>query len=238
MMAEPLKRTPARKKARQLAKYLRQENPDYDYLRNIFRFLREELGVEVKRKPKRLPRVPSEQAIRRLYEAVWQARNVQDLVIVKTFLYTGVRVSELVSIRLTDVDLDRCQIRINEGKGSKDRVVPFPASFREVLALHIEGLHAKGASYLFESSRRKPYTDRGIRKMMKRYGEKAGLEASITPHQFRHFLLTWLKKKGIDDALIQPYSGHVSRRSLEVYSQLALADAQERYDEVMDEFPL
>ena len=56
------------------------------------------------------------------------------------------------------------------------------------------------------------------------------------PHQLRHFLLTWLKKQGIDDALIQPYSGHASRQSLEIYSRLALADAQQEYDRVMERF--
>ena len=54
----------------------------------------------------------------------------------------------------------------------------------------------------------------------------AGLNHSISPHQLRHFLLTWLKKQGIDDALIQPYSGHSSRQSLEVYSRLSLNEAQ------------
>lgn len=64
------------------------------------------------------------------------------------------------------------------------------------------------------------------------------LDHSISPHQLRHFLLTWLKKQGIDDALIQPYSGHSSRQSLEVYSRLSLNEAQSAYDNVMPNFPL
>jgi len=235
---EAFTRTSARKKARQLAKYLRPERPDYNYLRNIFRYLRQELEVEVEREPKRLPVVPSEEELCRFYEAVWKARRVQDMVLIKTFLYTGVRVSELIRIRQEDVDLDRCQIRINQGKGSKDRVVPFPQSFREVLAFQIERMQEQQAAYLFESSRRKPYTDRGIRKIIARYAEAAGLEHKVSPHKLRHFLLTWLKKQGIDDALIQPYSGHATRKSLEVYSLLAIGEAQEAYDEVIDRFPL
>ncbi len=88
------------------------------------------------------------------------------------------------------------------------------------------------------NSRRKPYTDRGIRKIIARYAEAAGLEHKVSPHKLRHFLLTWLKKQGIDDALIQPYSGHATRKSLEVYSLLAIGEAQEAYDEVIDRFPL
>lgn len=60
----------------------------------------------------------------------------------------------------------------------------------------------------------------------------------VSPHKLRHFLLTWLKKQGIDDALIQPYSGHASRQSLEVYSRLALTDAQQEYDRAMERFPV
>jgi integrase/recombinase XerD len=237
---EPLtwRRTPAKRKAHQLATTLRQERPDYAYLKEVFRQLRAELGIVVPRTPKHLPYVPSEEEIRRYYETVWKTRKLGDLVLIKTLLYTGVRVSELVAIRLNDVDFDRCQVRINEGKGRKDRVVPFPTAFKETLALHHDRLQQRGASYLFESSWKKPYSDRGVRRLLERYAIGAGLAHPISPHRLRHFLLTWLKKQGIDDALIQPYSGHASRKSLEIYSQLAIGDAQLAYDGVMPRFPV
>ena len=93
-------------------------------------------------------------------------------------------------------------------------------------------------SYLFESNWRKKYTDRGVRKILAKYSKEAGLSQPLSPHKLRHFLLTWLKKQGVDDAFIQPYSGHDSRQSLEVYSKLALPEAQDKYNEVMDRFPL
>jgi integrase/recombinase XerD len=231
-------RTPARRKARQLAKYLRAERPDYAYLKDVFRHLREELGVEVTRAPKKLPYVPTEAEIRAFYDAVWKARRASDLLLIKTLLYTGVRVSELVRIRLADVDLDTCRIRITQGKGGKDRVVPFPAAFKETLALHIDTQRRAGAVFLFESSWKKPYSDRGVRKILARYTQAAGITAPISPHKLRHFLFTWLKTQGIDDALIQPYSGHATRQSPEIYSRLALADAQQRYDDVIGDFPV
>jgi integrase/recombinase XerD len=123
-------------KARQLAATLRQERPDYAYLKEVFRQLRAELGIVVPRAPKRLPYVPTEDEIPRYYDTVWKTRKSGDLVLIKILLYTGVRVSELVNIRLVDVDFDRRQIRIKEGKGGKDRVVPFPSAFKETLALH------------------------------------------------------------------------------------------------------
>lgn len=64
------------------------------------------------------------------------------------------------------------------------------------------------------------------------------MKHEITPHKLRHFLFTWMKKKGIDDALIQPYSGHESRKSLEIYSKLSITDAQNKYNEVINEFPI
>jgi integrase/recombinase XerD len=232
------KRTPAKAKAHQLAKHLRSERPDYAYLKEVFRHLRSELGVEVQRAPKTLPYVPTEAEIRRYYQAVWIARRGPDIVLIKTLLYTGVRVSELIRIRLSDVDLDACRIRVTQGKGGKDRTVPFPATFKETLALHIDGQHAKHAAFLFESSWKKPYSTRGVRAMLARYAQQAGLAHNMPPHRLRHFLFTWLKTQGIDDALIQPYSGHESRTSLEIYSRLSLTDAQQQYDQVIDDFPV
>ena len=148
------------------------------------------------------------------------------MVLIKTLFYTDIRVSELVVIRLDEVDVERCQIRITQGKGSKDRQAPFPHSFRELLALHIGGMRAKEAIYLFESVYKHKYTDRDVRKMLARYAAQAGITRSMSLHKWRYFLFTWLNKEGIDDALIQPYSGHATRQSLEIYSRLSLADAE------------
>lgn len=232
------KRTSPHKKALQIIKYFRHEDPDYNYIRAVFSHLRKELDVPVKAAPKKLPYVPTEDEIKKYYEAVWQTKNMQDMLIIKTLLYTGVRVSELIRIKLNDIDFTRYQIRIVAGKGQKDRQVPFPKSFRETLALHAANAGKLGYTYLFESSWKKPYSDRGIRRMLEKYSEIAGLNRNISPHQLRHFLFTWLKKKGIDDALIQPYSGHENRASLEVYSKLSLSDAQESYDENIKNFPV
>ncbi len=231
-------RTSPNKKARQLAKYLLPERPDYAYLKKVFYYLRQELSVTRPQKSKPLPRVPAETEIQRFYDVVWQSKRFQDMVIIKLFLYTGVRVGELVHIRLDEVDFQQCQIRINKGKGGRDRIVPFPSSFKEALAMHAEMMQKKKAVYLFESSWKRRYSERGIRQMLARYAEAAGLAQGLSPHKLRHFFLLWLKKQGIDDAFIQPYSGHQNRQSLEVYSRLALTAAQKEYDGVMGRFPI
>ena len=77
-----------------------------------------------------------------------------------------------------------------------------------------------------------------MRALLARYAADAGLAHNMPPHRLRHFLFTWLKTQGTDDALIQPYSGHVSRQSLEIYSRLALTDAQASYDQAIGRFPV
>jgi integrase/recombinase XerD len=94
------------------------------------------------------------------------------------------------------------------------------------------------AKYLFESNRRKKYTDRAVRYILSKYSNEAGMSQSLFPHALRHFLFTCLKKRGIDDALIQPYSGHDSRKSLEVYSKLSIAEAQQNYNGIIGRFPI
>jgi len=232
------KRTPVKAKAKQFAKSLIKENPDYNYLRELFRHLRKELEIIPDKKPKKLPYVPTEEEIKQYYNVVWQSRNMQNVMIIKTLLYTGVRVSELVRILLSDVDFDRCQIRINQGKGKKDRIVPFPEDFKEVLMMHTQSIEEKGGKYLFESSWKRSYSDRGIRKILAIYSKAAGMKHTISPHKLRYFLFTWLKKQGIEDALIQPYSGHESRQSLEIYSKLSIGDVQGTYENVIGKFPV
>lgn len=231
-------RTNPQKKAKELAKLLRNERPDYHYLKAVFKHLRMELNVPVVTAAKSLPDIPTEDELKQYYEIVWNGQNTQDLLIIKTLMYTGARVNELVNMKLSDVDLKRCQVRIESGKGGKDRMVPFPESFKGMLAMHVKDMKKKGASHLFESSWKKLYTDRGIRKILERYATTAGLDKSISPHKLRHFLFTWLKKQGLDDAMIQPYSGHASRKSLEIYSRLSLAVAQDVYDQAIKKFPV
>ena len=156
-------RTPVREKALYFCKHLKKENPDYNYLRELFRHIRQNLNVEVKNgKEKKLPYVPTEEEIDRFYKTVWKSRNMKHVVMIKTLLYTGVRVSELVNIKISEIDLDNCQIKIVQGKGKKDRIVPFPNSFKEILAVHVENAKKNKIIYLFESSWKKPYSDRGI----------------------------------------------------------------------------
>src|SRR5476651_1329303 len=158
MIEGKIKRMPIAKKAKQIAKLIKDERPDYHYMRLLFQLVRKELDVVVLRKGVKLPYVPTEEEIKRFYTTVWQSRNMQHVLIVKTLVYTGVRVSEFIKIKISDVDFEACQIRITQGKGKKDRIVPFSSNFKEILAVHAEAMTKKGAIYLFESIQKKPYS--------------------------------------------------------------------------------
>lgn len=224
--------------ARKLARLLRPEQPDHDYLKKVFQHTRALLAVKPAKMPKRLPELLNDQELVAFYEAVWQARNPTHMALIKLLIFTGLRNAELAQVRLQDVDLDHCQIHIVQGKGGKDRDVLFPASFRGELAQYLRGLQNRGAMYLFESNRLKPYSTRRIRQIIHEYAISAGIEKRVYPHLFRHQIITFLTRKGIISPKLQLLSGHTQEKSLAIYRDLALADVSAEYEEAMRAFPV
>jgi len=149
----------------------------------------------------------------------------------KLLFYTAVRVSELASIRAGDVDHMQCKIFINQGKGSKDRYILFPESFRLVLRSYLQA--NPNNRYLFESQRCTPFTPRRIQQIVQEYRKEAGIAQHIHPHLFRHQMLTYLTGKGLSDAQIQLISGHQSKKSLEIYQHLSLDAVEGAYQEAV-----
>jgi integrase len=147
----------------------------------------------------------------------------------KFLFFTAVRVSELVNVKVADIDMGNCKVFIDQAKGAKDRYILFPASFRLTLATHLQA-NPKNR-YLFESSRFGPYTTRRIQQIVQEYRAKAGIENRVTCHTFRHQMITWLTRSGLTDAQIQLVSGHASKKSLEVYQHLGLESVEAAYQE-------
>ncbi|MEK3871752.1 hypothetical protein NYE76_17795 [Paenibacillus sp. FSL M7-0831] len=75
----------------------------------MFQHLRTELEIEVPKASKKLTYVPTEEELKRYYEVVWRSKNFQEMMIVKTLMYTGIRVSELANVRLSEIDFHYCQ---------------------------------------------------------------------------------------------------------------------------------
>ena len=225
--------------SKKLVRILKKETPDYFYLKKVFEHIRNDLGL--KRESvvsKKLPEVLTDQELMLFYDTVWHASNRVHVVMIKVLLYTGVRNAELADITLKDVDLKGLTIRITQGKGKKDRYVPFPIFFRGELAQYIENQNARRAKYLFETNRLEKFTTRWIREIVKRYALKAGINKRIYPHLFRHQLLTYLTNKGIIDAKVQQISGHKDRKSLEIYQNITLKDVSFDYQKAMNDFPV
>ena len=233
-----MERIPPKQLADQLVKVIRKQQPDPNYLKKVFQYVRESLDLKGGNvRAKKLPDLMTEDELKRFYKAVWNASNRSHMVMLKLILYTGIRNEELVNITIQDVDLDSMKIRIH-GKGDKDRNVLFPTYFRGELAMYINIQQEKGSIYLFESNRRSKFTTRWIREIVNKYATEAGITKRIHPHLFRHQILTYLTSKGIIDAKIQLISGHKSRESLSIYQDLSLSDIENEYLEAMKDFPI
>lgn len=225
--------------AAQIAKLLKHQRPDPNYVKKIFEHVREALGMKGSvSAPRNLPELPTEEELTRFYEAVWNAANRTHMVMIKLLLFTGIRNAELANLILSDVDLKELKLRITQGKGKKDRYVPLPPSFRGELTHYVTSQKERSAHYLFETNRLDKFTTRWIRELVKTYAKKAGITKRIYPHLFRHHLLTHLTKKGILDTKLQIISGHQNRQNLALYQYLSLADVENEYREAMRDFPV
>ena len=219
-----------------IARLVRQAGLGYDEWRYVSRRVRQKCDLRPPAKPKKLPRVLTADQFRAFYKAVDQADDVQHSLMLRLLFYTGVRVSELCSIEVADVDLENCKVFINQGKGSKDRYVLFGKSFATALRTHVAA-HPTNR-WLFQTRRCGKFSTRRVQQVVKLYSGKAGVNA--TPHTFRHQAITWLTKtSGLADAEIQLITGHARRETLAIYQHVAV-DGQlaDKYQQAMKEVGL
>lgn len=219
-----------------IARLVRQEGLDYDGWRYVSKRVRKVCDLRPERKGRRLPRVLTAEEFRRFYAVVDRAEDVQHALMLRLLFYTGVRVSELCGMLVTDVDLEACKIRINQGKGSKDRYVLFGKGFATALRTHVAA-HPNNR-WLFQTQRHGKFSTRRVQQIVSKYAQEAGVKA--TPHTFRHQAITWLTRhSGLADAELQLITGHSRRESLAVYQHVALdGDLEAKYQATMKEVDL
>jgi len=215
----------------QMVRIARKARLSYDDFLYISQQARRKLGLHRPKKERRLPQLLPEAALKSFFQTIQDCGDVQHEILLKLLFYTAVRVSELVHIAVSDVDLDRCKIFINRGKGAKDRYILFPASFRLVLKSHLRANQHN--RYLFETRRCGPFTPRRLQQIVQEYRQRASITQPVHPHLFRHQMLTYLTAQGLSDAQIQLISGHESKRSLEVYQHLSLKSVEQAYQEAV-----
>jgi integrase/recombinase XerD len=190
----------------------RKQRLDYDGFLYVCQQARRKLGLRKPKKERRLPQLLSEGDLKRFFQIIQDCGDVQHEIMLKLLFYTAVRVSELVRIRVTDIDLDGCRIFIDQGKGSKDRYILFPTSFRLVLKSHLRA--SPQNRYLFEARHSGLFTPRRVQQIVQEYRQRACLDQRVHPHLFRHQMLSHLTARGLSDSQIQLISGHESKRSL------------------------
>ena len=137
------------KLVRAIANLVRCARLDYEGFRRLCAQVRKETGLHRPPRSRRLPRILPEAALQRFFETIQRAGNLQHEIMLRLLFYTAVRVSELASIRVLDIDLDGCKIFIDQGKGAKDRYILFPESFRLTLRTYLAANPEN--RYLFES---------------------------------------------------------------------------------------
>lgn len=222
--------------AAQIARIVRREGLDYEGWRYVSRQVRRLCQLRPAKKGRKLPRILNADEFRKFYSIVDQADDVQHGLMLRLLFYTAVRVSELCNIEINDIDLENCKIRINQGKGSKDRYVLFGRSFATALRTHIAA-HPRNR-WLFQTRLNGKFTSRRVQQIVKVYAEKAGVQA--TPHTFRHQAITWLTRhSGLADAELQLITGHARRETLAVYQHVALdGDLEQKYQQTMKDVEL
>ena len=116
-----------------IIKIARQHRLSYEEFVSVCQQVRIKLKMTKPKKERKLPEILSMTELKQFFKAVQKCEDLQHELMLKLLLYTAIRVSELVNIRVSDVDLDACKIFINQGKGSKDRYILFPSGFRLAL---------------------------------------------------------------------------------------------------------
>jgi integrase/recombinase XerD len=137
----------------------------------------------------------------------------------------GLRVSELIHLKLMDVNLEGCFLRVM-GKGSKERIVPFGTYEKNRIYSYLETarpalLKGRMSAYLFVARAGKPMTRQGFWKLLKRYAQKCAPMKHITPHTLRHSFATHLLEGGADLRIVQVMLGHVDISTTQIYTHVA-----------------
>lgn len=150
--------------------------------------------------------------------------GLRDRAILETFYATGLRVSELATLKLSDVRLEEGYLRC-VGKGGKERVVPVGSRAREYLELYLETVRPRlirggVAPEVFLTRRGKPFSRKGLWKLIKNYAHRAGIIKPFSPHTLRHSFASHLLTNGAPLRVIQEMLGHADISTTQIYTHV------------------
>lgn len=162
------------------------------------------------------------------------ADGARDAAMLELLYATGLRVSELIRVRLDDLVMDAGYLR-TIGKGSKERIVPFGDSARDAVVRYIEGgrgdLDKHADPHLFLSRRGRPMTRQSFWTKIVRYARLAGITTHISPHVLRHSFATHLLENGADLRSVQMMLGHADISTTQIYTHVSRARLQRMYEQ-------
>ena len=179
---------------------------------------REKFFWEIPRpkKPDQLPKVLGEKEIGRMFNAI---SNIKHKAILFTAYSAGLRVSEVVGLKIKDVDSERMQLFIEKAKGKKDRYVGLRILLLDVLRAYLKTCTALPKKYVFENPLKhgEAYSARSAQQIFQNAKEKAMINKEVGIHSLRHSFATHLLEKGIDIRYIKDLLGHLSIKTTEKY---------------------
>ena len=150
--------------------------------------------------------------------------GARDAAMLELLYAAGLRVSELVNLKLQDINLEAGFVRVL-GKGSKERVVPIGLPAQKKIADYIANarktaLKKRLSPYLFIARAGKPITRQGFWKLLRRYADQAQIHKKISPHSLRHSFATHLLEGGADLRAVQVMLGHVDISTTQIYTHV------------------
>lgn len=215
-------------------------------MRQLYRFLAREglsetdptADIDAPRRHRQLPEVLTANECRRLLEAPDPStdRGLRDTAMLYLLYATGLRVSEMVSLRLQDIHWEMQAIR-TIGKGNKERVIPVASAALAFIGRYIADVRPKVAARgeedaVFLNNRGRRFSRVGIWKIIRRHALDAGISRRVTPHTLRHSFATHLLEGGADLRAIQEMLGHADLSTTEIYTHTSDAHLRETYDKM------
>lgn len=215
-------------------------------IKTFFRFLVSEGKMEINparlletpRTSLRLPGVLSRREVEQILAQpdVDSPRGQRDMAMLESLYATGLRVSELVGLKISNINLEAGYIR-TLGKGSKERFIPMGEKAMEAIRDYLTSgrlqlTKGKNSPYLFLNWSGGPMSRQGFWKIIKKYGRQSGIKKKITPHSIRHSFATHLLEGGADLRSVQVMLGHADISTTQIYTHVTrerLKKVHEKY---------
>jgi len=173
-------------------------------------------GIHRPNKEHKLPKVLSKNEVKKILNSCCNLKHHCILILIYS---AGLRRSELINLKVSDINSERMVINIIGAKGKKDRVSLLSENILQLLRKYYKEYKPK--KYLFEGARGGKYSPTSVIKILKNAAQKAGIRKNITPHMLRHSFATHLLEQGTDLRYIQELLGHNSSKTTEIYTHVS-----------------